>query len=104
MKKNILRYCCMSITLASILLMLGCKKDLQQVSKLPKVVNTQESVKILKVRKFISIISEVPFDNVKFNPTSNQYVFGSNHFEREMIENLYNNSNVYQAEYESEGK
>lgn len=90
----------MLITLASILLTLGCKKDLQIVSKSPEVVATTESVKILKVRKFISVISEVPFDKVRFNPTSNQYIFGSDHFEQKMIEDLYDKSNMYHAEYE----
>ncbi|OWK69442.1 hypothetical protein [Pedobacter sp. AJM] len=100
MNKKNLRYYCMSITLALILLMLGCKKDLQQINKSPEIINTPESVKILKVRKFISVISEVPFDKVTFNPTSNQYIFGRDHFDQKMIEDLYDKSNIYHAEYE----
>lgn len=99
MKKINVRHPNMLFIFGSLLFMVSCKKDLQQFSQSPTVINS-ESVKVLKIRKFISIISEVPFDKVKFDPTSNEYVFGSDHFEQKMIEDLYDKSNMYHVEYE----
>ena len=82
------------------LLMLGlvfalnsCSKDVVQPVAL-------DQPKMDKIEQFISIMWEVPKEKVSNNQKNNEYSFGQFKLSKEVVENLYDNSNEYKAKYE----
>ena len=59
-----------------------------------------EKIKLKKMERFISIMWQVPLNEVLFNEEKKEFLFGEVKMSKDRIEELYNISNEYHLKYE----
>lgn len=78
----------------------SCKKNSEDLIAETNVTRSLDKLKFQKIEKFISVVWNIPINEIKYDEVNRKFLFNKNEIALEELENAYDLANEYKLNHE----